>query len=61
MGAEDMFLGMGNKTPATSSCEDMIVSVVMKATPQSDYIVTEATDLLFVCKKLWCCTPIKLK
>ena len=46
-----MFLGMGNKTPATSSCEDMIVSVVMKASPQSDYIVTEATDLLFVCKK----------
>lgn len=25
VGAEDMFLGMGNKTPATASCEDMIV------------------------------------
>ena len=23
--SEDMYLGMGNRTPATSSCEDMIV------------------------------------
>ena len=23
--SEDMFLGMGNKNPATASCEDMVV------------------------------------
>ena len=26
--SEDMFLQMGNKTPLTSSCEDMVVSVL---------------------------------
>ena len=26
VGSEDVFLGMGNKTPLTSSCEDMLVS-----------------------------------
>ena len=25
--SEDMFLGMSNKTPATASCENMVVSV----------------------------------
>jgi len=24
---EDMFLQMGNKTPSTASCEDMVVSI----------------------------------
>lgn len=27
--SEDIFLQMGNKTPATSSCENMTVSVVL--------------------------------
>lgn len=27
--SEDIFLGMGNKTPATASCEDMVVSLMI--------------------------------
>jgi hypothetical protein len=31
--SEDMFLGMGNKNPATASCEDMVVSITCLSNP----------------------------
>ncbi|XP_025087237.1 protein PIH1D3-like [Pomacea canaliculata] len=34
--SEDMFLQMGNKTPATASCEDMIVKIHLPETKMSD-------------------------
>ncbi|XP_067947829.1 dynein axonemal assembly factor 6-like [Watersipora subatra] len=30
--SEDMYLGMGNKTPATASCEDMVINVKLPGT-----------------------------
>ncbi|KAK3099778.1 hypothetical protein FSP39_009503 [Pinctada imbricata] len=37
--SEDMFLQMGNKTPATSSCEDMVVKVMLPGTRAADMTV----------------------
>lgn len=34
--SEDMFLQMGNKTPATSSCEDMVVNIKLPDTKMPD-------------------------
>ncbi|KAL4230502.1 Protein pih1d3 [Mactra antiquata] len=34
--SEDMFLQMGNKTPATASCEDMVVKIKLPNTKMAD-------------------------
>ncbi|XP_013386250.1 protein PIH1D3 [Lingula anatina] len=49
--SEDMFLGMGNKTPATSSCEDMVVKVMLPDTKYPD------VNLNVTNKYLDCRTP----
>lgn len=34
--SEDMFLGMGNKNPATASCEDMVVKIELPGAKSAD-------------------------
>ena len=36
VGAEDVFLGMGNKNPTTASCEDLIVRIKLPSTQAKD-------------------------
>ncbi|WAQ98438.1 DAAF6-like protein [Mya arenaria] len=44
--SEDMFLQMGNKTPATSSCEDMVVKVKLPDTKIADVALDVKTKFL---------------
>ncbi|XP_071950409.1 dynein axonemal assembly factor 6-like [Antedon mediterranea] len=48
---EDMFLGMGNKTNATSSCEDIVVKITLPNTKYGD-VTLDVND-----KFLSCATP----
>ncbi|XP_033100165.1 protein PIH1D3-like isoform X2 [Anneissia japonica] len=48
---EDMFLGMGNKTNATSSCEDIVVKITLPDTKYSE-VTLDVND-----KYLSCATP----
>ncbi|CAH1795544.1 unnamed protein product, partial [Owenia fusiformis] len=44
--SEDMFLGMGNKNPATSSCEDMVVKIKLPGTKASEMQLDVQTKFL---------------
>ncbi|ELU12164.1 hypothetical protein CAPTEDRAFT_158550 [Capitella teleta] len=47
--SEDMFLGMNNKTNATSSCEDMIVKIQLADTRGSD-VELDVKDKFLSCR-----------
>ncbi len=36
VGAEDVFLGMGNKNPTTASCEELMVRIKLPSTKTKD-------------------------
>jgi hypothetical protein len=46
---EDVFLGMGNKTPSTASCEDLVVCIKLPDTEYKD-ITLDVTEQFLDCR-----------
>ncbi|XP_052689406.1 dynein axonemal assembly factor 6-like [Crassostrea angulata] len=44
--SEDMFLQMGNKTPSTASCEDMVIKIKLPDTKAADLTLDVKTKFL---------------
>ena len=49
VGAEDIFLGMGNKNPTTASCEDLVVRIKLPAVNAKD-IELDITEVFLDCR-----------
>ncbi|KAK2165945.1 hypothetical protein LSH36_44g12046 [Paralvinella palmiformis] len=47
--SEDMFLQMGNKTPSTASCEDMLVKIKLPGTKMAD-VKLDCKDTFLDCR-----------